>query len=117
MTDLSKEEYEKKIRPLSFKDFRGQNTILSNLQVFVKAAIMRKEPLDHLLLHGPPGLGKTTLANIVSSEMQSNIKTTSGPVLDKAGDLAGILTNLEEINSLPNNHCNNCCHNNCNYIK
>ncbi len=96
MNELSKEEFERKIRPLSFDDFRGQNTILSNLQVFVKAASMREEPLDHLLLHGPPGLGKTTLANIVASEMNSNIKVTSGPVLDKAGDLAGILTNLEE---------------------
>ncbi len=96
MTEISKEEYEKQIRPLSFDDFKGQNTILENLQVFVKAAILREEPLDHLLLHGPPGLGKTTLANIVGAEMGSNVKVTSGPVLDKAGDLAGILTNLEE---------------------
>lgn len=96
MSEFVKEEYEKKIRPLSFDDFRGQATILKNLQVFVKAAILREEPIDHLLLHGPPGLGKTTLANIIASEMNSNIKITSGPVIDKAGDLAGILTNLEE---------------------
>jgi len=96
MSEVTKEEYEKKIRPLSFDDFNGQKTILKNLQIFVKAAILRKEPLDHLLLHGPPGLGKTTLANIVAAEMNTEIKITSGPVLDKAGDLAGILTSLEE---------------------
>lgn len=96
MSDFSKDEFEQQIRPLSFDDFKGQTSIVSNLQVFVKAALMRKEPLDHLLLHGPPGLGKTTLANIVAAELNSNIKITSGPVLDKPGDLAGILTNLEE---------------------
>jgi Holliday junction DNA helicase RuvB len=96
MSELYKEDYELKIRPLSFDDFKGQNAILENLKVFVQAAKMRNEPLDHLLLHGPPGLGKTTLANIVSAEMGANIKVTSGPVLEKSGDLAGILTDLEE---------------------
>lgn len=96
MSELTKEEYEKKIRPLAFDDFKGQDSILKNLQIFVQAAKLREEPLDHLLLHGPPGLGKTTLANIVAAEMESHIKITSGPVIDKPGDLAGILTNLEE---------------------
>lgn len=96
MSEQYREDYEQQIRPLSFEDFKGQNAILENLKVFVEAAKMRNEPLDHLLLHGPPGLGKTTLANIVASEMQANIKVTSGPVLEKSGDLAGILTDLEE---------------------
>jgi Holliday junction DNA helicase RuvB len=96
MSENYREDFEQKIRPLSFDDFNGQATILENLKVFVQAAKMREEPLDHLLLHGPPGLGKTTLANIVAAEMGANIKVTSGPVLEKSGDLAGILTDLEE---------------------
>ena len=90
------QEYDKSLRPLSFLDFKGQEKIVENLQVFVKAAKMRGETLDHVLLHGPPGLGKTTLSQILSYELGVNIKITSGPVLDKPGDLAGILTNLEE---------------------
>ncbi|MBN2668170.1 MAG: Holliday junction branch migration DNA helicase RuvB [Bacteroidales bacterium] len=92
----NREDLDKKVRPIQFYDFKGQDDIVSNLKIFVQAAKLRHEPLDHLLLHGPPGLGKTTLANIVANEMQTNIKITSGPVLEKAGDLAGILTNLEE---------------------
>ncbi len=88
-------EYEKKLRPLSFTDFRGQPKTVENLKVFVQAARHRGEALDHVLLHGPPGLGKTTLAYIISNEMNVNLKVTSGPVLDKPGDLAGILTGLE----------------------
>lgn len=83
------------LRPVSFKDFSGQNQTVENLRIFVKAANMRGESLDHVLLHGPPGLGKTTLSNIIAHEMGVNIKITSGPVLDKPGDLAGLLTNLE----------------------
>jgi Holliday junction DNA helicase RuvB len=89
-------EIDQKLRPLRFEDFRGQKKIVENLQVFVKAATMRDEALDHVLLHGPPGLGKTTLSNIIANEMGVGIKITSGPVLDKPGDLAGLLTNLEE---------------------
>jgi Holliday junction DNA helicase RuvB len=88
-------EIEKSIRPKLFNDFSGQEKLVENLKIFVQAAKMRDEALDHVILAGPPGLGKTTLANIISNELKSNIKVTSGPVLEKAGDLAGILTNLE----------------------
>jgi holliday junction DNA helicase RuvB len=93
------EEYFEKdniIRPKRFEEFKGQPHVVDNLGIFVKAALMRDEALDHVLLSGPPGLGKTSLANIISNELSSHIKITSGPVLEKAGDLAGILTNLEE---------------------
>ncbi|WP_418509067.1 Holliday junction branch migration DNA helicase RuvB [Corallibacter sp.] len=89
-------DVEKRLRPLSFNDFTGQDQVLENLQVFVKAANLRDEALDHTLFHGPPGLGKTTLAHILASELNVGIKITSGPVLDKPGDLAGLLTNLDE---------------------
>ena len=96
--NLSSEEQdlEKALRPLTFDDFSGQAQVLENLQVFVKAAVEREEALDHTLFHGPPGLGKTTLAYILANELNVGIKVTSGPVLDKPGDLAGLLTNLEE---------------------
>ncbi|WP_375580983.1 Holliday junction branch migration DNA helicase RuvB [Marivirga tractuosa] len=89
-------EFEKALRPLSFGDFTGQQKTVDNIQVFVLAAKKRSEPLDHVLLHGPPGLGKTTLSHIIANELGSSLKVTSGPVLDKPGDLAGLLTNLEE---------------------
>ncbi len=88
-------EYENALRPLSFDDFSGQSKIIENLRIFVQAAKMRQEPLDHILFHGPPGLGKTTLSNIIANELGVGFKLTSGPVLDKPGDLAGLLTNLE----------------------
>jgi Holliday junction DNA helicase RuvB len=89
------QEVERALRPLSFDDFAGQSHVLENLQVFVKAANLRGEALDHTLFHGPPGLGKTTLAHILANELETGIKITSGPVIDKPGDLAGLLTNLE----------------------
>ena len=88
-------DFENALRPLSFSDFSGQSKIVENLRIFVAAARMRTEPLDHVLLHGPPGLGKTTLSNIIANELGVGFKITSGPVLDKPGDLAGLLTNLE----------------------
>ena len=92
---VAEKDYEKALRPLRFHDFSGQQKVVENLQVFVEAAKYRGEPLDHTLLHGPPGLGKTTLSNIIANELGVGFKLTSGPVLDKPGDLAGILTSLE----------------------
>ena len=88
-------EFDKMIRPQSFDQFSGQDKVLDNLKIFVKAAMLRGEALDHVLFHGPPGLGKTTLAHIVAQELGVNLKITSGPILDKPGDLAGLLTSLE----------------------
>ena len=90
----SDKEFEGKIRPQALNNFAGQDKIVSNLKIFIKAALMRGDSLDHTLLHGPPGLGKTTLANIIANEMGAQLRVTSGPVLDKPGDLAGLLTNL-----------------------
>ena len=89
-------EFDKALRPVNFKDFTGQDKVVDNIKIFVKAAKKRGESLDHVLLHGPPGLGKTTLSYIIANELNSSIKISSGPVLDKPGDLAGLLTNLEE---------------------
>ena len=91
----AEKEAERALRPIIFDDFSGQESVVDNLRVFVQAAKQRQEALDHVLLHGPPGLGKTTLAHIISQDMGVNIRITSGPVLDKPGDLAGLLTNLE----------------------
>jgi holliday junction DNA helicase RuvB len=88
-------EFERALRPLSFGDFTGQQKVVDNIKIFVQAARQRSEPLDHVLLHGPPGLGKTTLSYIIANELETRIKITSGPVLDKPSDLAGLLTNLE----------------------
>lgn len=96
--EFSSEEHdiERALRPINFNDFTGQEQVLENLKIFVQAANQRNEALDHTLFHGPPGLGKTTLAHILANELEVGIKVTSGPVLDKPGDLAGLLTNLEE---------------------
>jgi len=93
---VTDKEFERQLRPLNFNDFKGQKQVIENLEVFVKAAKQRSESLDHVLLHGPPGLGKTTLAAIISNELGVDMRITSGPVLDKPGDLAGLLTNLKE---------------------
>ncbi len=91
----SEKDYDKALRPLSFEDFSGQDKVVDNLRIFVEAAKYRGEPLDHTLLHGPPGLGKSTLSNIIANELGVGFKITSGPILDKPGDLAGLLTSLE----------------------
>lgn len=96
----SDKDYERALRPIEFDDFTGQESVVDNLRIFVKAAKQREEALDHVLLHGPPGLGKTTLAHIISNDLGVNLKVTSGPVLDKPGDLAGLLTNLEPFDVL-----------------
>lgn len=96
----AEKELEKVLRPKEFNDFSGQEKVVENLRIFVQAAKQREEALDHVLLHGPPGLGKTTLANIIASELEVNIRVTSGPVLEKPGDLAGLLTNLESFDVL-----------------
>jgi Holliday junction DNA helicase RuvB len=93
-------DYEKALRPVEFNDFSGQESVVDNLRIFVQAAKQREEALDHVLLHGPPGLGKTTLAHIISNDLGVNLRVTSGPVLDKPGDLAGLLTNLEPFDVL-----------------
>jgi holliday junction DNA helicase RuvB len=93
--NTEEKEIEKALRPLTFSDFTGQQKVVDNIKIFVQAAKQRQEPLDHVLLHGPPGLGKTTLSYIIANELGSNMKISSGPVLDKPGDLAGLLTNLE----------------------
>lgn len=96
MEQSAEKDYDKVLRPKRLTDFAGQEKVVENLEIFVQAATQRGEPLDHVLLHGPPGLGKTTLANIIAAELGVGIKITSGPVLDKPGDLAGLLTNLDK---------------------
>lgn len=95
-TEFESDDFEQVLRPKGFDDFQGQEQIVDNLKVFIQAALERNDALDHVLLHGPPGLGKTTLSYIIANELGVGIKTTSGPVLDKPADLAGLLTNLEE---------------------
>ena len=95
-SEQSEREFENKLRPVQFRDFAGQEKVVDNLKIFVRAAMMRGDALDHVLLHGPPGLGKTTLSHIIAKELNVGMKMTSGPVLDKPGDLAGLLTSLEQ---------------------
>ena len=96
IVDLEEENLEKTLRPQTLEQYIGQDKVKENMKVYIEAAKKRKEPLDHVLIYGPPGLGKTTLSNIIANEMNSNIKITSGPAIEKAGDLAALLTNLNE---------------------
>ena len=98
--DFNEEKLETSLRPRFLDEYIGQSKVKENMKIYIEAAKKRKEPLDHVLLYGPPGLGKTTLANIISNEMNSNIKVTSGPAIEKAGDLAALLTNLQEFDVL-----------------
>lgn len=100
LTDIGEERLENSLRPKTLQDYIGQDRVKENMKVYIEAAKKREEPLDHVLLYGPPGLGKTTLANIISNEMNSNIKITSGPAIEKPGDLAALLTNLSEFDVL-----------------
>lgn len=100
LEDIEEERLEKSLRPKNLEEYIGQNKVKENMKIYIEAAKRRKEPLDHVLLYGPPGLGKTTLSNIISNEMNSNIKITSGPAIEKPGDLAALLTNLTEFDVL-----------------
>ena len=97
---LEEEQMEKSLRPKNLKEYIGQDKVKQSMKIYIEAAKKRGEPLDHVLLYGPPGLGKTTLSNIIANEMNSNIKITSGPAIEKSGDLAAILTNLSEYDIL-----------------
>ena len=100
LQDITEERMENTLRPQTLKEYIGQDKVKENMKIYIEAAKKRGEPLDHVLLYGPPGLGKTTLASIISNEMKSNIKITSGPAIEKPGDLAAILTNLSEFDVL-----------------
>ena len=100
LENLQEERLENSLRPQTFEEYLGQNKVKENMQIYIEAAKRREEPLDHCLFYGPPGLGKTTIANIIANEMKSNIKITSGPAIEKPGDLAAILTNLSEFDVL-----------------
>ena len=97
LEDAKEERLENSLRPKTLDEYIGQDKIKENMKIYIEAAKKRGEPLDHVLLYGPPGLGKTTLSNIISNEMNSNIKITSGPAIEKPGDLAALLTNLSEL--------------------
>ena len=100
LENIQEEKLENSLRPQTLEEYIGQTKVKENMKIYIEAAKKRKEPLDHCLFYGPPGLGKTTIANIIANEMKSNIKITSGPAIEKPGDLAAILTNLQEFDVL-----------------